>query len=258
MGLVKDTKLKKLLTTWPQGTVLLSAELNKRGRGYDLQRLYRNSGWIKSIGQGAVVKTGDDVTWQGALYALQKQGHIPVHVGAKTGLELYGLGHFLNFSQEKIQLFGPQGSKLPKWFTEFQWKGKLEYYRNSLFNSEKKIGIQEFDLKTFSIEVSSPERSFMELLLLAPNKESLKEAFLISEGLTTLRPSLVQKLLEACASIKVKRLFLFLAEKQNHQWFKRINLEKIDLGKGDRQIIKGGHLDPKYRITVPRDNDERQ
>ena len=48
-----------------------------------------------------------------------------------------------------------------------------------------------------------------------------------------------------------------MAEKQNHQWFKRISLENIDLGKGDRQIIKGGQLDPKYRITVPRTNDER-
>ena len=57
-----DTKLKKLLTTWPQGTVLLSSELNKRGIGYDLQSRYRSSGWIRSIGQGAVVKTGDNVT----------------------------------------------------------------------------------------------------------------------------------------------------------------------------------------------------
>tara|TARA_B100001248_G_scaffold203924_1_gene158092 strand:+ start:1733 stop:2506 length:774 start_codon:yes stop_codon:yes gene_type:complete len=257
MDQVLDTKLKKLLTTWPQGTVLLSSELNKRGIGYDLQNRYRNSGWIKSIGQGAVVKTGDNVTWQGAVYALQKQGHLPVHVGAKTALELYGLGHYLNLSQEKIQLFGPQSSRLPKWFSDFQWNGKLEYYRNSLFSSDKKLGIQVFDLKTFSVEVSSPERAFMELLLLVPNKESLKEAFLISEGLTTLRPSLVQKLLEACTSIKVKRLFLYMAEKQNHQWFKRISLENIDLGKGDRQIIKGGQLDPKYRITVPRTNDER-
>ena len=258
MSQVLDKKLKSLLTTWPQGTVYLSSALNRIGIGYDLQNRYRNSGWIKSIGQGAVIKTGDSITWQGAVYALQEQGHLPVHVGAKTALEIYGLGHFLNLAQEKIQIFGAQSSKLPKWFLEFSWDGKLEFYRNSLFHTNEEIGMQSYNLKTFSIKVSSPERAFMEMLYLVPKKESFNEACLISEGLSTFRPSLVQKLLESCSSVKVKRLFLYMVEKQNHQWLKKVDIKQIDLGKGDRQIIKGGRLDSKYRITVPRTDDERQ
>ena len=257
MSQVLDTKLKKLLTTWPQGTVLLSSELNKRGIGYDLQNHYRKSGWIQSIGQGAVIKTGDTVTWQGAVHALQEQGLLPIHVGAKTALDMNGLSHFLTLAKEKIQIFGQQNTKLPKWLVNYKWEGEIEFFRNSLFRTNKAIGLQDFSLKTFSIKISPPERAFLELLHLVPNKESFGEASLISEGLSTLRPSLVQELLEICASIKVKRLFLYLMEKQNHQWLKKIDTTKINLGKGDRQIIKGGRLDKKYRITVPRIDNEK-
>jgi hypothetical protein len=57
--------------------------------------------------------------------------------------------------------------------------------------------------------------------------------------------------LESCASIKVKRLFLFLAEKANHSWVKHLNIEKIDLGSGKRSIVKNGVYNPKFKITVP-------
>ncbi len=73
------------------------------------------------------------------------------------------------------------------------------------------------------------------------------------EGLTLLRlrPSLVQSLLEQCRSIKVKRLFMVLAETCNHSWLKNLDLSTVDFGKGKRMIIKGGKLDSKFGITVP-------
>jgi hypothetical protein len=74
------------------------------------------------------------------------------------------------------------------------------------------------------------------------------------ESLTTLRPGLVQSLLEQCRSVKVKRLFMFLAEHHNHAWVERLDLSKVDFGKGKRMIVKGGRFDAKYRITVPERN----
>lgn len=251
-----DTKLKKLLTTWPQGTVCLSSELKRRGIGYDLQRLYRNSGWIISVGQGAVIRNGDNVSWPGATYALQSQAKLPIHVGAKTALTLFGLTHFLKLANERIQVFGPPASKLPGWFKNFKWGSAIEYYRSSLFESDEQLGIQSHSYGTFNIDISSPERAFFELLDLVPKTETFNEASLISESLSTFRPKLVQQLLENCNSIKVKRLLLYFAEKQNHQWFGKLDHKKIKLGKGDRQLVKGGLLDPKYRITVPEAENE--
>ena len=70
--------------------------------------------------------------------------------------------------------------------------------------------------------ISSPELAAMEMLYLIPNEQSFDEALKITEGLTTLRPQLVQSLLEECNSVKVKRLFLFMSEKCQHQWFKNL------------------------------------
>ena len=55
----------------------------------------------------------------------------------------------------------------------------------------------------------------LELLHLVPEKEPFDEAKLLMEGLTTLRPSVLQPLLENCNSVKAKRLFLSLAESPN-------------------------------------------
>ena len=72
------------------------------------------------------------------------------------------------------------------------------------------------------------------------------------DGLTTLRPSVVQELLETCTSAKVKRFFLWSAETHQHAWVSRLDASRIDMGKGKRQLYKGGVFDQKYQITVPR------
>ena len=93
----------------------------------------------------------------------------------------------------------------------------------------------------------------MECLYLAPEKQELSECHELMEGLTNLRPQQVQALLEACTSVKVKRLFLFLAEKAKHDWFEYLDLTKIDLGKGKRSVVPNGVLNTKYQITVPKE-----
>ncbi|MDI1337495.1 MAG: type IV toxin-antitoxin system AbiEi family antitoxin domain-containing protein, partial [Lacunisphaera sp.] len=76
-------------------------------------------------------------------------------------------------------------------------------------------------------------------------------ARLLFEGLGTLRPALLQTLLEKCTSVKVKRLFLHLAELQRHPWLRELDQSRISLGRGKRVLVAGGRLDPKFLITVP-------
>ena len=42
--------------------------------------------------------------------------------------------------------------------------------------------------------------------------------------------SAVQELLENCSSVKVKRMFLYLADKFKHLWLDLIDLSNVDLG----------------------------
>jgi hypothetical protein len=93
----------------------------------------------------------------------------------------------------------------------------------------------------------------MECLYLVPDEQDLVECFHFMESMNNIRPTQVQSLLENCDSIKVNRLFLYLAEKVNHEWFSRIDISKIDLGSGKRSIVKNGVYNSKYQITVPKE-----
>lgn len=152
----------------------------------------------------------------------------------------------------KISLFGAPNVKLPKWYrNQSSWGIELRYTTARLFNYEPLESLKEFDMGTFSIWISSPERAILETLYFIPEKQSFEEGYYLMEGLGTLRPTLVQSLLEACCSIKTKRIFLFLSRCCNHAWRNKLDFGKIDLGAGKRMIEKNGFLDQEYLITVP-------
>jgi hypothetical protein len=93
------------------------------------------------------------------------------------------------------------------------------------------------------------------MLHLVPRKVGFDEARLVMGNLATLRPEVVQGLLEACRSVKVKRLFLYMAETEGHAWLTKVDLSKVDLGKGKRMVVPKGRYDAKYRITVTLDRE---
>jgi hypothetical protein len=119
----------------------------------------------------------------------------------------------------------------------------------NLFNND--LGLTKEDFGTFSISISSAERAIMEMLYLVPQKQTLNESSLIMENLVSLRPKIVQALLEDCNSIKVKRLFMLLAEKHGHQWAKKLDPLRFNLGTGKIAITKGGVYNKKYKIVIP-------
>lgn len=249
MSTDKRIKINQLLSTHPTGIVYLTSSLAKQGYSLDLQKRYRNSDWLTSIGTGAMIRSGDNVGYEGAIYALQEQAGLFIHPAGKTALSLLGKAHYLELSPKKVTVFGGKDEKLPAWCKTHDWGIKLDYYSSSFLPND--IGLVEIELKTFSIKVSSAARAMLECLFLAPKNQELVECYQLMEGLNNLRPNLVQNLLESCTSIKVKRLFLYLAEKADHSWVKHLNLEKIDLGSGKRSIVKNGVYNSKYKITVP-------
>jgi hypothetical protein len=251
MNTVRESKINRLLQLVPKETVLLSSWLTEKGYSSELQKVYRNSNWLESIGTGAMVRKGDRVSYEGAVWALQNQQNSSIHPGGRTALSLLGKAHYLELAPTSVSLFGSINEKLPAWFRNYDWGVNFNYFGTNFL--PVKTGLTELETKHFSFKVSDPARAMMECLYLVPNKQFLLECYEIMEGLTTLRPSTVQQLLVACKSVKVKRLFLYLAEKADHSWFKYINIEDIDLGKGKRSIIPGGTYNAKYKITVDKD-----
>ena len=93
----------------------------------------------------------------------------------------------------------------------------------------------------------------LECLYLVPKYQEFFECYELMEGLNNLKPILVQSLLENCSSVKVKRLFLYLAEKCDHDWCRFLDLSRVDLGSGKRSLFKNGVYVDKYKITVPKE-----
>ncbi len=248
-----EKKLNHFLLSAPSGVVLTTEWLERQGISSKLAWWYVQSGLLERLGMKAYKKPGDNILWAGVVAALQNQMHLPLHVGGKTALQVLGRAHFIPLQGVKqVQLFADLNTRMPSWLGKKLSKVEFETHRTSLFsNLEKMPGIIERPIDGITIKISCPERAAMEILYLYPKYESLEEIILLIENLGQLRPAIVQSMLETCNSIKVKRLFLFLAEKCQHPWLANLDLKKIDLGKGKRVIASGGKYDPKYKISFP-------
>lgn len=244
-------KLSELLANWPKGVVAVHPWLQEHGVSRFLVNAYQKSGWVQRLGRGAYTRLNDSVDWTGGLHAVQYQMRLPVHLGGKRALELQGYGHFVRMGEGgTVRLYAPRGTRLPAWFRQHDWGVRVDFTAADLFPGKMGAGLTKKPTGDYSIRLSAPERAMLELLDDVPTGQSFEEARLLMEGLATLRPDLVQELLDACRSVKAKRLFLFLAEEAEHAWLKQLDLERVDLGKGKRSIVKGGRLDQKYQITV--------
>ena len=249
---IKSTKINRLIQTTPKGLVMLSTWLASEGYPHELQQRYRRGGWLKSIGKGAMVKTGDSLVLSGAISALQKQANLDIHIGGRSALELSGVAHYLQVNSEEITLFTENKSSLPLWLTNNQWNRKPKIFSVSLLK-EDKMGLTEYRDSELTMNISCASRALMECLSLCPNQFPLTEAYELMESLATLRPTQIQTLLEQCKSIKVKRLFLYFAERAGHSWFKYIDTQSIDLGSGVRSLFNEGTFVPKYQLVLPKE-----
>jgi hypothetical protein len=70
MSTQNQSKINKLLQNHPSKVVLLSSWLAEQGYSLDLQKRYRKSNWLESLGSGTMKRTGDKVDFTGALYAI--------------------------------------------------------------------------------------------------------------------------------------------------------------------------------------------
>lgn len=251
MAPYSEVKLKKLLEVHLPGTICVAPWLERHGISRDLQKHYRKSGWLETAGTGAFKRPGEQVTWQGGLYAIQSQSGLPVHAGALTALELQGYAHYVRLGAETIFLFSPPKTNLPAWFRNHDWGQGVQHCRTSILPDN--LALMDFKAAAFSIKISAPERAILECLHLSPDTVDLVECYQVMQGLTTLRPKLLQPLLEQCSSIKVKRLFLYMTHKAGHDWRKRLDLSRLELGTGDRSIITGGVYIAQFGIIISKE-----
>lgn len=252
IGMKKSDKLKHLFRIWPMHTIATSTWLMKQGLNYSNLNKYVKSNWVRKLSSGSFQREHDTVSWEGAVYGLQVQHPNTFYVGARTALELQGAAHFVPLGQAKLFIFTSNPRKLPLWFVSFMKTLNMQCSYLQYRFLPPQLGLTTHDCGEFQIEISSRERAALEVVDLLGKFHDFEECRLLFENLGTLRPKIVQELLEGCTSIKAKRIFLFLSKNLGHKWVKDLDLTRINLGTGPRDVTPGGHYDPEFKITYPK------
>jgi Transcriptional regulator, AbiEi antitoxin, Type IV TA system/Transcriptional regulator, AbiEi antitoxin N-terminal domain len=254
VGLQNDSKLHALASLLPEGVAAPSAWLASQGFSRQLVRKYVQSGWLKPLARGVFARPTQPVDANGLILGLQRFAGAPFHVGGISALIRLGHSHYLPLGGEAtIRLWG-QGT-VPAWAAAVPLRERLVFHRERLFHERvHDVGLAPLQtrVRDWTVMASTPERAIMEVLSLVDESEaSFTHASQLLEGLTVLRPKVVNELLTACRSIKVKRLFLFLGSHYSYPWMEKLDRSGVDLGKGKRLIVRGGCYNREFQITVP-------
>lgn len=260
----------------PEGLLATAAWL--RGKGYSDQLLkkYREAGWLVSPAHGVYRRPGPPLKWQHVVYSLGQMLDRPPHVGGLSALELRGYAHFLKpHGPSRIHLYCD--APLPGWVAKLKLQERFVEHRNRLFTQRLQVAAVLGQDRTgetrttdalhggltsepwgpwdWEVVYSTPEQAILEFLDEVPGNQSVEHADKLLAGLADLSSRRLLKLLSACRSVKVKRLFLALASRHSHTWVKSVveaaDRGEVDIGKGKRSLVPGGKLHPKYLITLP-------
>lgn len=249
----KTDKLKWVLDQVPHGHVVDTLTLERHGITRKLAHKYIESGWLEPVIHGLYRRpspTADTANWRTIVRSLQYGMDYGSVVGGRTALELHGFGHYLPLGKRPtVHLYG---DRHPTWLRRLNGETNYILHSTRLF-AEGTVEHVDVETSVGNLKCSSPERAILELIDELPHSESFHIVDTVFEGLASMRPRRVIDLLWRCRSVKVKRLFFVFADRHGHAWRKHAPLEGLDLGSGDRALIKGGKLHPIYRITIPED-----
>lgn len=258
MAMRSDHKLNRLQQELPEGLLADAAWMEAHGYSSSLRSQYVRAGWLTSPARRVYRRARTPLTWQQTVVSLQTVLDLPLTVGGRTALEQQGYAHYLSASVREVHLYGPK--RPPTWLAclpldvAFRWHNSLRLFPGDADAPPEPSPVMAGAAgQTLPLHYSSKERAVLELLDELPGHESFHQVDALMEGMSDLSPRRLQTLLESCASVKVKRLFLFFADRHRHAWRSRLDTSRVDLGAGKRVLVKDGRLDSRYQITVPAD-----
>jgi len=275
-----DGKLNQLEQSLPEGLLVDASWLQSHGYSTSLRSQYVTAGWLAQPARRVYRRPRGSLSWEQVVISLQTLLEYPVVVGGRTALELHGYAHYLMHDETTVvHLYGRKSP--PSWLYKLPLNTRFVFHNDrKLFRSEpvtRGLTSPAWDFKTnqgtsadpihgsftvrpwgqwnWPLTLSTPERAVLELLDELPGRETFHQVDKLIEGLSSLSPRRLQKLLTDCRNVKVKRLFFFFADRHRHAWLKELDKSAVDLGKGKRMLAKGGRFDRTYQITVPEDLD---
>ena len=250
MSIENANKLNRLLQKSHFGGLYFSSWLCENGYSNQLQKKYRDSGWLTALSKGVMYRSGDTLRSFAVLESYNSQLGKNYHVAAHSALELAGFNHYVPMGKPTLMIGHLKQEPVPNWMKIESLDYSLKFFSTETFSKPQLV---VFNVDYPHVLASVPEQAFLECLLLAPKQYSYMDLYYIMEQLTTLRSEVIQELLENTDNLKVKRMFLYMAEKAEHHWFDSLNPNKIELGSAKHKLVENGVYIPKYKITVPKE-----
>ena len=249
MNIESANKIDLLLRMGTKNGLYFSEWLKKNGYSDQLISKYKQSGWLTSLAKGVVYRTGDKLSAYAAVSCYNNQLNRQLRVAAHSALELFGFNHYVPMGKP-VLMVAYSGISIPKWMNADYFDRTIKPFETNMFTT---IQTSTVKVEGVNLLVSSPEQAFMECMLLAPDRYGYMDLYYIMEQLTSLRADVVQTLLETIKNLRVKRMFLYMAEKAGHYWFEMLDMVKIDIGTSKLQLVEKGIYISKYKITVPKE-----
>lgn len=259
---------RELLTLVPESLPVTRQWLARQDTDFDRHAVDNlvKSGQLVPLAQGVYMRLGTTPTWEGLVCFLQNVLKTDLTVGGLTALELRGLGHYVAMSNKRVvHLYGKD--TMPKWInhvlpgvefvrhTTLAAFDRLDLGASGLVNDEYDTGLKKLytgdslsefrqaptgQKNAWPFTRSSPERAYLEILKDVPDTVSFEHADQLMQGLTTLSPRRLEKLLKKTQNVKVRRLFYWFAERHQYAWLKKLPDPYVldDLGMGAGNLIQ--------------------
>ena len=255
MSLPNQKGINRINLLVPEGVAIPAQWLKDQGYSRQSLNQYKQRGYLLNPTRGVYALPGTALNWQGVVLGLQHLLKINVHVGGASALAMQGKAHYLPLGGEKrVHVWG--SASLPAWVQGCGLQQVFVLHQRSLFPNDVGLGLIELPShkRDWQIKVSGPERAMLELCAeLDDSEAAFTAAAEIMDGLSNLRPNLINELLQQCTHVKAKRVFLCLSENCGYPWWKKIDIAGLELGSGKRQVVKQGKLNAAWQITVPKD-----
>ena len=164
MSITNGTKINQLLANTASTGLLFADWLKKDGYSGQLQKKYRDSGWLTALCKGVMYRTGGRLNAYDAIASYNTQMGGQLRVAAMSAFEYAGFNHYVPMGKP-VLMVATSTCKTPLWMQSDVYDVTFRVFHTNALSDVETI---EKGLDSGTLYVSSPEQAFLECLILAP------------------------------------------------------------------------------------------
>ena len=115
MSVSAGTKINQLLANTSPSGLMFSEWMKRKGYSSQLQKRYRDTGWLTTLCKGVMFRSGNRLNAFDALASYNLQMGRQLRIGAVSALEYSGFNHYVPMGKPLLMVALPAGEKMHMW-----------------------------------------------------------------------------------------------------------------------------------------------